>query len=66
MFESNADEVTFQSVPFGAVFRRSEPGRVRQIVVDSVGSLQGDREVVFPSLGPSSLFPVPFVIGSHC
>ena len=36
-----------------------------EIVVVSAGSvlLKEDIEVVFPSLGPSSLFPMPFLLG---
>ena len=63
LFESAANEVTFHSIPFRAVFRRGGPGRVaREIVVVSVGSvwLYAGVEVAFSSLGRSSLFPVPY------
>ena len=57
-FESATHEVSFHRVPFRAVLRRGEPGRVaREIVIVPVGSvwLQVYVEVVFPSLGwPSS------------
>ena len=49
-----------------AVFHCGEPGHVaREILVVPVGSvwLSVDVEVVFPSLGWSSLFPIPFSLG---
>ena len=55
--------ITFHSIPFRAVFRRSEPGHVaREIVVVSVGSVWL-YAVVFPSLGWSSCFRCPFLLG---
>ena len=41
LFESAAFAVTFQSIPFRAVFRRGEPGHIaREIVVVFVGSVR--------------------------
>ena len=65
LFESAAHNVTFLGGPLRAMFRRCEPSRVAgEMVVVNVGSgwLQVDVEVVFPYLGPSSLFSVPFLL----
>ena len=66
LLEPAVHEIAFHSIPFRGVFRSGEPGRAaREIVVVSVGSvwLQVQVEVVFPSLGWSSLFPVPLLLG---
>ena len=63
LLESAVYKVAFHRVSFRAILCRNEPGHVAREIVVGSGWLEVRCEVAFPSLGPSSLLLVPFLLG---